>query len=439
MPIFAPQVVHDVQIVNDVHPAKDDAATTAASVNATCLFCHNSPAASQTLCRSCAKQHADAAVAIVDEEDDHHYARRDALSHTADEPYLQSTLRHHPTDVKRPMPIPTSTTTAATRMYSSFAIISPPSSSSTKLRSFSDVSDASSRPSLGSSSPTDSSFSSYPPSPFYLEEEPRGRSPSFSRDSSVDPSSPSSCIASTSSFPAPDPYRDITHIRSSPRGNNALYPGATFAGTQKSGRNNYEVTVTVLDVDFVTSQLSGYLKIKGLTDDWPELTTYFDAEIIGERYGFLTTQPDLGATETEDMTHWGRFPAFRSLKNEMRRPNLTISDRHREKKGVVFMRWKERFLVPDWKVRDINGASFAGFYYVCVEFNPGRGSSPTAPSFADDDDFPTLGSPVSPVKSRSSGPATMTGFYYHADSEPYQQLSLAHVPEERQQVAFEFR
>ena len=31
------------------------------------------------------------------------------------------------------------------------------------------------------------------------------------------------------------------------------------------------------------------------------------------------------------------------------------------------MRWKERFLVPDHKVKDINGASFAGFYYVCVE------------------------------------------------------------------------
>ena len=31
------------------------------------------------------------------------------------------------------------------------------------------------------------------------------------------------------------------------------------------------------------------------------------------------------------------------------------------------MRWKERFLVPDHRVRDINGASFAGFYYVCVE------------------------------------------------------------------------
>ncbi|KAG8961799.1 hypothetical protein FRC05_005781, partial [Tulasnella sp. 425] len=434
MPIYTPQVVHDTQIVNDVHPAKDDAATTTAA-NApatTCLFCGNSPAASLSLCRSCAKQHADAAIAIVDEEDDHHhhhYARRDhALSHTADEPYglIQSTLRHHLTaDVKRPMAIPTTTTTTTTSTYSSFAIISPPSSSSTKLRSFSDVSDASSRPSLLlSSSPTDSSFSSPPSSPFFPEDEPRGRSPSFSRDSSVDPStsSSSSCIApSTAHFPPPDPYRDITRLRASPRGNHVLYPGATFAGTQKSGRNNYEVNVTVLDVDFTTSQLSGYLKIKGLTDDWPELTTYFDAEIIGERYGFLTTQPDLGATETEDMTHWGRFPAFRSLKNEMRRPNLTISDRHREKKGVVFMRWKERFLVPDWKVRDINGASFAGFYYVCVEFNPGRGAAssyPNAPSFADDDDFPTLGSPVSPVKSRCSGPATMTGFYYHADSEP---------------------
>lgn len=64
--------------------------------------------------------------------------------------------------------------------------------------------------------------------------------------------------------------------------------------------------------------------------------------------------------------------------------------------GCVFMRWKERFLVPDHRVRDINGASFAGicfyfyfcirclkscpfsiqgFYYVCVEFNPARSNT----------------------------------------------------------------
>lgn len=98
-----------------------------------------------------------------------------------------------------------------------------------------------------------------------------------------------------------------------------------------------------------------------MTEDWPELTTYFDAEIIGgSRYGFLTSDKEYGASEAEDMTHWGRFPAFRSIKSDLKRPGLTISERELARRGVVFMRWKERFLVPDWKVRDINGASFAG-------------------------------------------------------------------------------
>ena len=109
------------------------------------------------------------------------------------------------------------------------------------------------------------------------------------------------------------------------------------------------------DVDFSSSHLCGYLRIRGLTDDWPELTTYFDAEIIGSRYGFLTR--NWGASEQEDMVHWGRFPAFRHVRQELRKPHLTMSDADR---GAVFMRWKEKFLVPDHRVQDINGASFAG-------------------------------------------------------------------------------
>ena len=31
----------------------------------------------------------------------------------------------------------------------------------------------------------------------------------------------------------------------------------------------------------------------------------------------------------------------------------------------IFMRWKEKFLVPDYRVKDISGASFEGFYYIC--------------------------------------------------------------------------
>jgi glucose-induced degradation protein 4 len=113
--------------------------------------------------------------------------------------------------------------------------------------------------------------------------------------------------------------------------------------------------ISAQDVDFTSSFLCGYLRIRGLTDDWPELTTYFDAQIIGSRYGFLTG--DWGASEQEDMTHWARFPAFQKIKQEIRGPHHTIRDRDRD---CVFMRWKERFLVPDHRVRDINGASFAG-------------------------------------------------------------------------------
>ena len=61
------------------------------------------------------------------------------------------------------------------------------------------------------------------------------------------------------------------------------------------------------------------------------------------------------------MTHWNRFSAFhsRSVQNAVRGPLMNMDDDKGER-GVVFMRWKERFLVPDHRVKDINGASFAG-------------------------------------------------------------------------------
>jgi len=244
------------------------------------------------------------------------------------------------------------------------------------------------------------------------------------------------------------------------QGHHCLFPGATFQGTQKSGRNSYDVNVTIVDVDFASSFLCGYLRIRGLTDDWPELTTYFDAEIIGSRYGFLTQ--NWGATEQEDMVHWQRFPAFKHVRNELKKPQLTMSDRDR---GAVFMRWKERFLVPDHRVQDISGASFAGFYYVCVDFNPppapaARSSQLASTLEGDDVDMSSTSPHSKPEaslrpcrsdtaghragRSRSSGTraapqtATMNGFYFHQNSEPYQQLSLNHIPE-RSCPSFEFR
>ncbi|KAH9951234.1 vacuolar import and degradation protein-domain-containing protein [Amylocystis lapponica] len=262
---------------------------------------------------------------------------------------------------------------------------------------------------------------------------------------------------------SPDPLVDITRLRVRSQGHHCLYPGATFQGTQKSGRNSYDVNVTIVDVDFSSSHLCGYLRIRGLTDDWPELTTYFDAEIIGSRYGFLTR--NWGASEQEDMVHWARFPAFRHVRHDLKKPHLTMKDTSR---GAVFMRWKEKFLVPDHRVQDINGASFAGFYYVCVDFNPqqsGTASTQPLPSPVEEVS-PAPAAPAqspnqtktepasrarrtsvshgtrrtgrSSSRSAPSNVATMSGFYFHQNSEPYQQLSLVHVPE-RTTSCFEFR
>lgn len=48
--------------------------------------------------------------------------------------------------------------------------------------------------------------------------------------------------------------------------------------------------------------MCGYLKIKGLTDEFPVLVTFFEGEIIGEKYPFLTRKWD--ADEEVDKKHW---------------------------------------------------------------------------------------------------------------------------------------
>ena len=53
---------------------------------------------------------------------------------------------------------------------------------------------------------------------------------------------------------SPDPLSDITRLRIRSPGHHCLYPGATFQGTQKSGRNSYDVNVTIV-------VCSSYLKL----------------------------------------------------------------------------------------------------------------------------------------------------------------------------------
>lgn len=63
------------------------------------------------------------------------------------------------------------------------------------------------------------------------------------------------------------------------------------------------------------------------------------------------------------MAHWGRFPAWRPLSKQAKKPDFHY--KNSAQRENIFMRWKESFLVPDHRVREILGASFEGFYYIC--------------------------------------------------------------------------
>ncbi|KAL8693252.1 MAG: hypothetical protein Q9218_001886 [Villophora microphyllina] len=182
-----------------------------------------------------------------------------------------------------------------------------------------------------------------------------------------------------------------------------LRPFSKFHGQQQSDKQMYQVDVELKYVDMAESTLCGYLKIQGLTETHPTLTTFFSGEIIGSKYTFQTRQPSWGATDKTDMQHWARFPAWRPLAKQAKKPDFHYKN-HLQRENI-FMRWKESFLVPDHRVREISGASFEGFYYIC--FNQVSGD--------------------------------ISGIYFHAKSERFQQLELKHVPDKGCFPAMEFR
>ncbi|CAJ2512683.1 Uu.00g008020.m01.CDS01 [Anthostomella pinea] len=203
---------------------------------------------------------------------------------------------------------------------------------------------------------------------------------------------------------APSMGYKFSNVRIMPTSSSSyLRPGSRFHGTQQSERQVYDVQVEIKYVDLRESFLCGYLKIKGLTPDNPTLTTYFESEIIGSKYGFITKHDDWGASEKIDLNHWGKFSAFRQYKNQLRKGPVSIPNLAQREN--IFMRWKEHFLVPDHRVTTINGASFEGFYYIC--FNQKEGS--------------------------------VNGIYFHSKSEKFQQLELKHVEDRGCFSAIEFR
>jgi len=208
---------------------------------------------------------------------------------------------------------------------------------------------------------------------------------------------------SSTGLSSPSMGYDFSNIRLIPTSPSTfLRAGSKFHGTQQSERQKYDVQVEIKHVDLRESFLCGYLRIQGLTEDHPTLTTYFEGEIIGSKYSFLTQHQDWGSTDKVDLQHWAKFSAFRPFQKQAKKGLPIQSMAQREN---IFMRWKEHFLVPDHRVRTITGASFEGFYYIC--FNQIQG--------------------------------TVSGIYFHAKSEKFQQLELKHVEDRGCFAAIEFR
>ncbi|KAF9111254.1 hypothetical protein BGX27_005169 [Mortierella sp. AM989] len=161
-----------------------------------------------------------------------------------------------------------------------------------------------------------------------------------------------------------DPFAPV---RLPPTRTSHLYAGSRFRGKQKSGKVSYDVMVDIKDVNLKDSSLCGYLHINGLTEEYPELTTFFDAEIIGNAHSFVTKKWDVDVKT--DQEHWTRFKQFEPMMDTFATEKFKYDFND---KDVIFMRWKEHFLVPDHHVEGITGASFAGFYYICYNKSTGE-------------------------------------------------------------------
>lgn len=163
-----------------------------------------------------------------------------------------------------------------------------------------------------------------------------------------------------------------------------LFAGAHFTGQQTTSRKQNDVSVLLKTVDFNQGFACGYLQISCLVPDHPILTTFFEAEIIGEQHKFETNK--WGADDRIDEQHWDRFSQFDVLKLWHTRNELKYDSLNED---CVFMRWKELFLVPNHLARAM-GTSYDGFYYMVCQLSTKK----------------------------------MNGYYFHKNSEWFQQMNL---------------
>ncbi|EPZ31287.1 Vacuolar import/degradation protein Vid24 domain-containing protein [Rozella allomycis CSF55] len=190
-----------------------------------------------------------------------------------------------------------------------------------------------------------------------------------------------------------------------------LRAGSLFTGYQTPGESisniKYPVAITLDRVDLTEGFLSGSLKIENLVPNIPTLTTYFEGEIIGPQYSFHTNK--WHADYAVDLIHWNKFPPFyefldkfvehdKSSYGELFIENPLQGD-------YVFMRLKEKFVLPYKANPFLNGASYDGFYYACMHLETG----------------------------------SLSAFYYYPCSKKFQNLKVQPVREKFKAQSYDFQ
>ncbi|ODV79319.1 uncharacterized protein CANTADRAFT_26281 [Suhomyces tanzawaensis NRRL Y-17324] len=235
-----------------------------------------------------------------------------------------------------------------------------------------------------------------------------------------------------------------------PKGTNKyLRPNAVFVGDQESDKRCH-VRVEFKTVDLVNSVLTGFLQISGLTPEHSEISTCFRGEIINnplscykwlnkrnsptetpiQRYSFITENKQWGSYPKNDLEHWRILSSASYYDHDspeehyIEQEEANLKQRLRniqnglEDNQFIYMRWKEEFLLPDSRVKQIEGASFEGFYFAVLNIggfeSQGQGHS------------------------NRIAPGSINGLYYHKTSSQLQSLNLRYVGEDLVSDSFEF-
>jgi len=135
-----------------------------------------------------------------------------------------------------------------------------------------------------------------------------------------------------------------------------------------------EVVVEIDTIDEATSECSGTLEIKGLSDDCKEYKSYFIGQIVdnSKTHEFQTRAWD--AKLDSDKKYWSKFAEFPSSWTSKLDDNQFKEDLDKSK--GVFMRWKEFFVEKCDRIDKTNPSlpvpSFSGFYYICLNKDSGE-------------------------------------------------------------------